>query len=334
MRVPTYNPADCFVAIDFETANSSRDSACAVALITVRGTEIVDRTSFLIKPPQPEFEFCHIHGICREHVADQPAFGELWPQILARLEPAAFIAAHNAAFDRAVLLACCETNGLIPPPLSFLCTLQMARAAPWRLNPANLPAVCQFLSIPLDHHRAESDAEACARIVIAARQTGIELDRFIQRPDSSGGSPAPGVIAAPPPVRAIVAQLDRLGELKSQRDGLAAEKEARIDQAVTPEVKAVLAAIDAEFTHKEEGLRVDIEALEAEVKAGVLGYGETVRGKYLSAQWVSGRITWDRRGLDGYGRQHPEVLQFRREGSPSVRLQPLRRGNQEPEDAG
>jgi DNA polymerase-3 subunit epsilon len=32
-----------------------------------------------------------------------------------------------------------------------------------------LPNVCSYLGIPLDHHNAASDAEACARIVLAAR---------------------------------------------------------------------------------------------------------------------------------------------------------------------
>ena len=36
------------------------------------------------------------------------------------------------------------------------------------MKPANLPAVCRRLGIGLIHHDAASDAEACARIVIAA----------------------------------------------------------------------------------------------------------------------------------------------------------------------
>jgi DNA polymerase-3 subunit epsilon len=40
----------------------------------------------------------------------------------------------------------------------------------WRLYPTKLPNVCNYLGIPLDHHNAASDAEACARIVLAARK--------------------------------------------------------------------------------------------------------------------------------------------------------------------
>ena len=80
-----------------------------------------------------------------------------------------FIAAHNANFDRAVLNACCQNAHLDPLPIPFLCTVQLARDV-WNIRPTKLPNVCEFLDIPLEHHQALSDAEACAKIVIAARQ--------------------------------------------------------------------------------------------------------------------------------------------------------------------
>ena len=49
-----------FVAIDFETANYARDSACAVGLVKVVGGEIVDKAVHLIKPPTREFVFTYI----------------------------------------------------------------------------------------------------------------------------------------------------------------------------------------------------------------------------------------------------------------------------------
>ena len=78
-----------------------------------------------------------------------------------------FIAAHNAPFDRSVLRACCEWAGLPMPALPFECTVRHARRA-WNLRPTNLPRVASHLGIPLDHHHAGSDAEACARILLAA----------------------------------------------------------------------------------------------------------------------------------------------------------------------
>lgn len=39
-----------FTAIDFETANASRDSACAIGLVTVKDGRIIDEYYKLIKP--------------------------------------------------------------------------------------------------------------------------------------------------------------------------------------------------------------------------------------------------------------------------------------------
>ena len=39
-----------FVAIDFETANKSYDSACSIGLVTVRDGAIVDEYYKLIRP--------------------------------------------------------------------------------------------------------------------------------------------------------------------------------------------------------------------------------------------------------------------------------------------
>jgi DNA polymerase-3 subunit epsilon len=157
-----------FVAIDFETADYQADSACAVALVRVEGWEVVAKEARLIRPPRQWMQFAYIHGIEWEHVAEQPPFGDVWRDMTPLLVGADRLVAHNASFDRNVLRACCEAAGLEMPGLPFVCTVQVARRT-WNLSPANLPAVCRYLNIPLNHHDALSDAEAAARIVIAAR---------------------------------------------------------------------------------------------------------------------------------------------------------------------
>jgi DNA polymerase-3 subunit epsilon len=159
-----------FVAIDFETADTGPDSACAVALVRVEGWEVVAREARLIRPPRRYIRFSYIHGIEWPDVADEPPFCDVWPRMAPLLEGASHLVAHNAAFDRGVLRGCCAAAGLEMPAVPFLCSLQVARRT-WNLRPANLPAVCRFLHIPLNHHDALSDAEAAARIVIAARRS-------------------------------------------------------------------------------------------------------------------------------------------------------------------
>ncbi|MHB8878290.1 MAG: 3'-5' exonuclease [Myxococcaceae bacterium] len=162
--------APSFVAIDFETADYGRDSACAVGLVRVQKGCIVERAVALIRPPRSRFVFTGIHGITWPMVSGVAGFAETWPKLLPLLDGADFIAAHNASFDRSVLNACCAAAGMPAPSLGFRCSVQLARRT-WGLRPANLPAVCAHLGIPLKHHDPASDAEACARIVIAAAAT-------------------------------------------------------------------------------------------------------------------------------------------------------------------
>jgi DNA polymerase-3 subunit epsilon len=159
--------ADVFVAIDFETADYGPDSACAVGLVRVEGLKMVRRESLRIKPPRPRVSFTHVHGITWDMVKDAPSFADIWPGLTPLLDGASAIAAHNAPFDRRILSACCGAAGLEVPPLPFLCTVQLARRR-WGLRPNDLPSVCRRLGIGLVHHDPGSDAEACARIVIAA----------------------------------------------------------------------------------------------------------------------------------------------------------------------
>ena len=160
-----------FVAIDFETANQSRDSACAVGIAVARDGRIVEERSFLIRPPSDWFMFSHIHGLGWDDVRNAPTFGELWPVLRGYLSGVDFLVAHNAGFDRGVLGACCESYGLDFPQTPFECTVRLARAQ-WRLRPTRLPDVCRHLDIPLRHHDAGSDARACAQIVLAAEGVG------------------------------------------------------------------------------------------------------------------------------------------------------------------
>ncbi|MGH7295747.1 MAG: exonuclease domain-containing protein [Polyangiaceae bacterium] len=147
------------------------DSACEVACVRVERGEITGRLVSLVRPPRRIFEFTDVHGITWPRVARAPTFADLWPRLGPILDRVEFIAAHNARFDRGVLSACCERAGIALPPAPFVCTVRLARRT-WSLFPTTLPHVCAALRIKLDHHRAASDSEACARIVLAALDVG------------------------------------------------------------------------------------------------------------------------------------------------------------------
>jgi len=169
LRKLVAEPATPFVAIDFETADYQPDSACAVALVRVENMQIVDRRVTLLRPPRRHIVFTHIHGITWPDVAAAPTFAEAWPDLSRILDGAEYLVAHNASFDHGVLSACCFLAGISFPTQPFECTVRLARKM-WRLPTNKLPSVCSHLQIPLQHHDAGSDAEACARIVLAAAE--------------------------------------------------------------------------------------------------------------------------------------------------------------------
>src|ERR687883_762318 len=80
-----------FAAIDFETADYGRDSACAVAVVRVEGQAIVDHACYYIRPPRKHFLFSDLHGISWRDVVDAPTFRQLWPSLRKRLAGVEFL---------------------------------------------------------------------------------------------------------------------------------------------------------------------------------------------------------------------------------------------------
>ena len=169
-----------FAAIDFETADYGRDSACALSVVIVHNEKVAQTWTRLIRPPRQSFVFTYLHGIAWRDVQDKPAFGDLWPEIAQLIEGVDFLAAHNASFDRSVLQACCTMAGHKPVTAPFLCTVKLARAT-WNLHPAKLSDVAHHLRIPLKHHDAASDALACAQILLKAREKGQSHEELFQK---------------------------------------------------------------------------------------------------------------------------------------------------------
>lgn len=167
-----------FTAIDFETANSSGASACAVGLARVRGGRVVATAAWLIKPPAGHDTFAPInvgiHGIRPIDVRNAPD----WSTQLARLTAFAgadVLVAHNAGFDMSVLRRACAVTGDECPPYRYLCSVQMSRKT-YTLDSYRLPLVAAEAGCsPFAHHDALADAVACAEITIdCARRAGAD----------------------------------------------------------------------------------------------------------------------------------------------------------------
>ena len=169
MKRAPYEPT--FAAIDFETANSATDSACSIGIAVVRGGRIESLETRLIRPPTRKFQFTYVHGLTWKDVQQAPRFDIVWAEFSNALSNMEFFCAHNARFDRGVLHACCSRYGVVRPAKRFQCTVDLARSQ-WGIYPTKLPDVCRRLKIPLNHHEAGSDANACAQIVLAAIERG------------------------------------------------------------------------------------------------------------------------------------------------------------------
>ena len=164
-----------FVAIDFETANSNRDSACAIGLVRVDNSQIVAKEMRLINPQAPFKWFCiNVHGLTEDDVVDAPLFNEVWEELTPLLKDAEFIVAHNARFDKPVLYKCCDRYKIDPPGHNITCSIKAAKYF-CKLPSYKLNRVCAHLGVGLNHHEALSDATACAEIMIRAYENGYRV---------------------------------------------------------------------------------------------------------------------------------------------------------------
>lgn len=167
-----------FTAIDFETANSSSASACAVGLTRVRDGRVVASAGWLIQPPAGHERFFElntgIHGIRAEDVVDAPGWSAQLPGLRAFIGDDVLVA-HNAGFDMNVLRRASEATGDACPPYRYVCSLQISRKT-YDLASYRLPLVAAAAGfLDFAHHDAAADALACAHIMIdAANRAGAQ----------------------------------------------------------------------------------------------------------------------------------------------------------------
>jgi DNA polymerase-3 subunit epsilon len=153
-------------AIDFETANSARNSACSIGLVLIQDGQIVTEYYSLIRPKELWFDpfNVRIHGITKDDVLDAPNFDQVWREIAPLLDRSTVIA-HNASFDLSVLRHVLDDYQIEYPSLDYTCTCNIARRVWPDLPSFGLSSLSDFLKIELQHHHALEDARACAEII-------------------------------------------------------------------------------------------------------------------------------------------------------------------------
>ncbi len=153
-----------FTAIDFETANSLRNSICQIGICRVEHGVAIFAESFLVQPPENEYSHWNvgIHGISPDITQKEPLFPEVWSKIKHYFENQ-LIVAHNTDFDLDCLFKTLEFYGLEFPCIENECT--------YKLTGLSLIDLAESLEIQLmPHHNALNDSLMCAESYIKLKK--------------------------------------------------------------------------------------------------------------------------------------------------------------------
>lgn len=144
-----------FTAIDFETANNSPASICQIGLIRIEDGKVVHKIDRLVQPPGNMYLYYNtkVHGITAEMTADAPTFDQVWPEMRPYIE-FQHVVAHNMQFESTCLRQTLQYYDLPRVYYHKHCTVKIYKRG--------LAKLCAEFGIPLQHHNAFSDAQACA----------------------------------------------------------------------------------------------------------------------------------------------------------------------------
>jgi len=183
-----------FVAIDFETANSSRASACSLGMTKVLDGVVVATKYELFRPPAGFDHFeprnISIHGIKPSDVVTKPRFADAWPAFEEFIGDLSVVA-HNASFDLSVLRASLDASNIFWPNLEYACTMVMSRSI-FQITSHSLLFVAQSAGVQWDgskHHDALYDSQICAEIVLsmARMKNADSINDLLQSLELSSG---------------------------------------------------------------------------------------------------------------------------------------------------
>lgn len=156
-----------FIAFDCETANSKKESICALGYCVVKDNAITEKEYFLINP-EDDFNFINIniHGITEEMVIDAPTFPEVWAKISYKFESYPLVAHAAKCADKVMLEKTLKRYNIASDGFLFYDTLEIVKKN-LKLKNNKLETICEHFNILLDdHHNALCDAVATAKIMI------------------------------------------------------------------------------------------------------------------------------------------------------------------------
>ncbi len=161
-----------FIAVDFETANPKRVSACAIGYAKVSDGNVTETNSYLIKPIGGHASFqSKIHGIKDEHTYNQPEFAGIFPKIESIFD---YPLVGHSMFDKQVLNALSDHFDL-GLNFSYTDSCSVAKEKLPGLKNHKLKTLVKHFNMPkFRHHDAGEDAIACANIFLKLQGHEIE----------------------------------------------------------------------------------------------------------------------------------------------------------------
>lgn len=113
--------------------------------------------------------------------------------------------------------------------------------------------------------------------------------------------------------------MKRLEDIRREIDQTRINRAQAVEQVLAPvidEKRRVEMTFDTRISELEQKA-LNLENL---IIDEVLKRQEGMKGEFLQAVYSKGRTTWDAKRLDGYALAHPEILELRKTGEPSVTI--------------
>lgn len=131
-----------------------------------------------------------------------------------------------------------------------------------------------------------------------------------------GSDPRPTLPLTPPEridfTKRVRHYLDCLASLEAKKAKIAAPFNAQIAELESDRDEATFELDD------------EIDGTKDSIRARVLALGESVKTPWKRAIYSKGRTTWDSKRLGGYAVAHPEILEMRKVGKPSVSIRKVK----------
>lgn len=172
-----------FVCFDVETPNRFNSRMSAIGISVIENGKIISEYFSLVNPEQ-RFDYFNVKltGISSRMVKNEKTFPEIWEEIRETME-SGLLTAHNASFDMGVLGKCLRDYGIDwKEEVPYICTCQIGKHhLPDQGH--KLDELCSYYNIALNHHHADSDASACARILQHYLTEGCDIEDSLRSYD-------------------------------------------------------------------------------------------------------------------------------------------------------